>query len=57
MCLCPVQAPYCLLRGLPGLWALDLTAGDLPNPWSWGGLTEIFHVFKTLHETLACDVE
>lgn len=57
MYLCPVQAPHCLLRGLSGLWALDLTPGDLPSLWSWGGLTEIFHVFETLLERLACGVE
>lgn len=45
---------HCLLHGLPGLWALDWTPGNLPSLWSWGGLTEIFLVFETLHERLAC---
>lgn len=54
VCLCPVQAPHCLLHGLPGPWALDWTPEDLPSIWSWGGLIEIFHVFETLHERLAC---
>lgn len=54
VCVCLVQAPHCLLHGLPGPWALDWTPGDLPSIWSWGGLIEIFHVFETLHERLAC---
>lgn len=54
VCLCPVQAPHRLFHGLPGPWALDGTPGNLPSLQSWGVLIEIFHMFETLRERLAC---
>lgn len=48
-----MQAPHCLLRGLPGLRTLDWISRDLPSHWSWGDLIENFHTFETLHERCA----
>lgn len=36
--LCPVQTPHCLFHGLPGLWAVGRTPGNLSGLWSWEGL-------------------